>query len=286
MKHTLTLLIAAMLLAVPLAAPRAAAVKVVPNEAKAGHESASTPGTNLWHGFRKLNFSVDGRDCLLVCPSLPAAGKPWIWRTEFFGHEPQGDLALLSNGWHVAYMDVQNMYGAPVALDHMDRFYEHLTGQFQLAARPVLEGFSRGGLFAFNWAARHPDRVACLYVDAPVCDFKSWPAGWGRGRGSTNDWARCKNVYGLDDKSARGYKLNPVDNLAPLALAKIPILSVCGDADEVVPMPENTLLVKERYEKLGGEIKVITKPGVGHHPHSLRDPQSIVDFILQHSYNN
>ena len=274
------------LLLAPLVPLHAAAAKVSQNEAKAQLGSVPVTGTNLWHGFRKLNFSVDRRACLLVYPSASATGKPWIWRTEFFGHEPQGDLALLSNGWHVAYLDVQNMYGAPVALDHMDRFYNHLTGRFQLASKPVLEGFSRGGLFAFNWAARHPDRVACLYVDAPVCDFKSWPAGWGRGKGSTNDWARCKKVYGLDDESARGYKLNPVDNLAPLARAKIPILSVCGDADEVVPMPENTLLVKERYEKLGGEITVITKPGVGHHPHSLRDPQPIVDFILQHSYNN
>ncbi len=277
----LTTLLLALLPALP-----AAGAKVAASETQPKHGADSSSGTNLWHGFRKLTFSVSGRDCLLVFPSALAAGKPWIWRTEFFGHEPQGDLALLSNGWHVAYMDVQNMYGAPVALDLMDRFHENLTGRFQLAAKPVLEGFSRGGLFAFNWAARHPDRVACLYVDAPVCDFKSWPAGWGRGKGSTNDWARCKKVYGLDEQSARGYKLNPVDNLAPLAQAKIPILSICGDADDIVPMPENTLLVKERYEKLGGEIKVITKPSVGHHPHSLRDPQPIVEFILQHSCNN
>ena len=28
-------------------------------------------------------------------------------------------------------------------------------------------------------------------------------------------------------------------------------------------------------------MKVILKPGVGHHPHSLKDPTPIVDFILQ-----
>ena len=76
-------------------------------------------------------------------------------------------------------------------------------------------------------------------------------------------------MYGLvDDAQAKAYALNPVDNLAPLAKAHVAILSICGDADDVVPMPENTLLVQSRYEKLGGEIKVITKPGVGHHPHS------------------
>jgi|GEM_PF-601398 len=256
-------------------APAAAAVPSAP--------AAIVTGTNSWHGFRQLQFNSDGRDGLLVVPQTPAPGAPWIWRTEFFGHEPQADLALLSNGWHVAYLNVQDMYGAPVALDHMDRFYEQLTGQFQLAPQAVLEGFSRGGLFAFNWAARHPDRVASLYVDAPVCDFKSWPAGWGQGKGSKSDWERCKKVYGLNDEQARTYPLNPVDQLATLAQARIPILSVCGEADDVVPMAENTLLVKARYEKLGGTTQVISKPGVGHHPHSLRDPQPIVDFILRHA---
>jgi pimeloyl-ACP methyl ester carboxylesterase len=73
-----------------------------------------------------------------------------------------------------------------------------------------------------------------------------------------------------------------VDNLKPLAGAKIPILSVCGDADDVVPLEENTALVEKRYRQLGREIKTISKPGVGHHPHSLVDPSPIVDFILSH----
>jgi len=32
-------------------------------------------------------------------------------------------------------------------------------------------------------------------------------------------------------------------------------------------------------------MKVLHKPGVGHHPHSLKDPKSIVDFILIHTGN-
>ena len=98
--------------------------------------------------------------------------------------EPQADLALVGKGFHVAYMDVQNMYGAPAALDLMDPFYRHLTQDRGLSRRAVLEGFSRGGLFSLNWAARHPDEVACIYNDAPVCDFKSWPGGRGRSKGS------------------------------------------------------------------------------------------------------
>ena len=76
---------------------------------------------------------------------------------------------------------------------------------------------------------------------------------------------------------------NPVDNLAPLAKARVPLLHVYGDADDVVPWEENTGMVAERYRKLGGEITLIAKPGVGHHPHGLDDSTPIVEFIASHT---
>ena len=246
---------------------------------------ADDPALVRWNGFEQRSLVVDGRNALVVLPEKAAEGKPWIWRTEFFGHEPQADIALLKRGFHVVYIDVQNMYGAPVALDHMDRFYDLLVKVFGLSKKTVLEGFSRGGLFSLNWAARHPDRVACIYNDAPVCDFKSWPGGKGHGKGSAGDWQNLLKVYGLTEEQAlaKPQPLNPVDHLEPLAKARIPLLHVCGDADDVVPIEENTRVVEERYRKLGGAITVIAKPGVGHHPHSLQDPAPIVDFVLKHT---
>jgi hypothetical protein len=58
---------------------------------------------------------------------------------------------------------------------------------------------------------------------------------------------------------------------------------VVGDADTAVPVSENTTILEARYKKLGGTIQVIQKPGIGHHPHSLKDPKPIVDFILKHT---
>jgi pimeloyl-ACP methyl ester carboxylesterase len=249
-------------------------------------EKTEPDRVSKWEGFERRDFQVAGRDCLLIVPAKPARGKPWIWRAEFFGHQPQADLALLARGFHVAYMNVQNLYGAPVALDHMDRFHQHLTTVRGLSDRPVLEGFSRGGLFSLNWAARRPDKVACIYNDAPVCDFKSWPGGKGKGKGSREDWQRCLKAYRLTEAEALLYKGNPVDHLEPLAKARVPLLHVCGDADEVVPIEENTRLLETRYRKLGGPITVIAKPGVGHHPHSLKDPTPIVDFVLEHTIGN
>jgi len=233
-----------------------------------------------WSGYQRLDFTVDGRAALLVRPEQAAEGQPWIWRTEFFGHEPQADIGLLEKGFHVAYIDLQDMYGSPVSMIHMGAFHDYLTIR-GLALKPVLEGFSRGGLFAFNWAARCPDYVAGLYVDAPVCDFKSWPGGKGAGPGAAGDWEKCLKAYGMTEAEALAYKGNPVDNLEPLAKAGIPIFAVIGDADEAVPVQENIDVIEKRYKELGGKIEVIRKPGGKHHPHSLPDPKPIVDFVVK-----
>ena len=142
---------------------------------------------------------------------------------------------------------------------------------------------SRGGLIIYNWAAANPKKVACIYGDAPVCDFKSWPGGKGKGKGGGGAWQACLKAYGLTEADALVYRHNPIDNLKPLARAGVPLLHVVGDADVVVPVEENTAIIEARYKKLGGSIRVIHKPGVGHHPHSLKDPGPIVAFVLKHT---
>ncbi len=243
--------------------------------------NTTPPKTADWNGYERLDFNFEGRKALLVRPKTAAPGNPWIWRTEFFGHEPQGDIGLLGKGFHVAYIDMQNLYGAPTAMTVMDHFHAHLVQTYQLAPKVVLEGFSRGGLYAFNWAELRPDKVAGLYVDAPVCDFKSWPGGKGSGRGSSGDWKRLQGVYGFKDEAeALAFPTNPVDHLKSMAKAKIPVLAVVGQADDTVPVSENIDLVEQRYKAMGGKIEIIRKPGCNHHPHSLEDPAPIVKFVV------
>jgi hypothetical protein len=59
------------------------------------------------------------------------------------------------------------------------------------------------------------------------------------------------------------------------------MLHVVGDADSLVPVSENTAIFEKQVLALNGNITVIHKPGVGHHPHSLPNPTPIVDFILK-----
>jgi pimeloyl-ACP methyl ester carboxylesterase len=218
------------------------------------------------------------------CRKPPLPEIPGYGARRFFDHRPETDLALLARSFHLVYMDVGNTFGCPEAMAHWKVLYDLLTCQYGLSRKPALEGLSRGGLYVYNWAAAHPDSVSCIYGDNPVCDFKSWPGGKGAGPGSPEDWKALIQDYGFGSEAeALMYAKNPIDNLKPLADAKIPLIHVCGDADEVVPYPENTVILRDRYEKLGGHIEVIVKPGFKHHPHGLDDPTPVVDFILAHT---
>ncbi len=232
-----------------------------------------------WHGYPRFDFVVADRPCLVVAPKVPAPGHPWIWRTEFFEHEPQVDLALLERGWHVAFMDARDMYGAPKAMALFGQFYARLVGVYDLSPRVVLEGFSRGALYAFNFAASHPNRVAALYLDAPVLDLRSWPGG----NRASKEWPQALAAYGVTEETLASLKGNPIDRIPLVAGGRIPIVVVVGDADTVVPVAENTAILEKRYRELGGTITVIHKPGVDHHPHSLVDPTPIVNFLLKNA---
>lgn len=255
-------------------------------------DTAPFPGKKTeWQGFDRYDFAVSGKSAIVVVPKRALPGKPWAWRGEFFGAFANADVALVGKGFHLAYLSVPDLFGSPEAVEHWNSFYQELTTRYGLAKKVALIGLSRGGLYCYNWAAANPDKVACIYADAAVCDFKSWPGGklknLGKGDGSAAEWANLLKAYGFkSDAEAIAYRNNPVDNLKSLARAGVPLLHVYGDADTAVPWDENPGVVAKRYKQLGGSITLIPKPGIGHHPHGLEDPTPIVEFILKHAAIN
>ena len=247
------------------------------------------PGTRaLWiEPFEKHFFEVSRRPVTVVCPQRPLDGMYWAWKGEFLDAFPGTELALLEKGFHIVYMKYPDRFGCPEVVRKWNELYRLLTNEYKFARKPALIGLSRGGLYCYQWAIANPEKVACIYGDAPVCDMRSWPGGKGEGCGSPAEWKKVMDVFGFSSESeAITYGGNPVDNLAPLAKSHVPILHVYGDADDVVPWKENTGVLAERYKQLGGNIALIGKPGCGHHPHGLSDPAPVVDFILEHTVSN
>ncbi|MCP3916281.1 MAG: SGNH/GDSL hydrolase family protein [bacterium] len=249
--------------------------------------AAQEPAATFWHGYRQLDFALANKRCRLVVPEHVAPGRPWVWRARFPDYHPEPDRILLARGFHVAHIDTGGMLGGEKAMALWDAFYRTLREEHELAARPALEAVSRGGLFAYHWAARHPERVACIYADTPVCDITSWPLGRGTGIGHEATWQHLLRELELTHEEALRYARNPIDLLEPLAKASIPLLTVVSLNDRVVPPTENTFVLAERYRALGGDVRLIevaegTAKSNGHHfPHP--DPLRAADFIERHA---
>ncbi|MET3115257.1 lysophospholipase L1-like esterase/pimeloyl-ACP methyl ester carboxylesterase [Pedobacter sp. CG_S7] len=234
-----------------------------------------------FYGFTDLEFVFKGHTAHLVLPKAAAKGKPWIWRARFWGHEPQTEVALLERGYHVAYCDVSELFGNKEAIELWDSFYKALH-KMGLSNKVTLEGMSRGGVYIYNWAAVNPKKISCIYADNPVVDLMSWPGGFGKGPGSKKEWELFKKDFGYQtDEQAKASKHSPIDKIALIAKGRYPILHICGDKDELVPMEENTIPFEKLLLRAGGNITVIHKKEAKHHPHSLQNPEVIVDFILK-----
>jgi lysophospholipase L1-like esterase len=255
-----------------------AAAQVAPNPV--------TVQSSDWNGFQKQSFTINGQAAYVVVPPVAAPGKPWVWRTSFPDYMPVVDLELVRNGCHIGYIEILDLLGADSALDLMDQFYAQVRAQWGLAEKMAIEPCSRGGLPAYRYAARHPERVACLYGDVPVMDFKSWPFAWPKDKAT--EWPKILKAYGFkDDVEAMAYQGNPIDQLAPIAKAKIPIRHVICLNDQVVPPEQNTLEARRRLEKLGGSLEVVAVKESndlwGHH-FPYPDVYGSVRFIMDHAY--
>jgi lysophospholipase L1-like esterase len=243
------------------------------------------PGTEIkvssFYGYQCVDFNLDSIACKIVKPKWAATGRPWVWRARFWGHEPQTDIALLERGFHIVYCDVAELFGNDEAISRWNHFYVILM-KAGLSEKAVMEGMSRGAIYVFNWAAVNPDKISCVYVDNPVLDLKSWPAGLGKVPASKMELEVFKKDYHLTDTSEiRKFKGSPIDKVDEIVRGKYPIFILCADADEAVPPEENTILFEQKVKAMNGNITVMHKPGFKHHPHSLPDPTPIVDYILK-----
>lgn len=175
---------------------------------------------------------------------------------------------MLELGFTVAYCDVTHAYANPQAKRDFEQFYHEARRRYGLDEKFIIEGFSRGGFFALSYAIDHPEQIEKIYVDAPVCDLKSWPSE--REKRLYGDAVRQWQEAGGDFAEGCDY---PIRHFEKIHRAGIPVIVCYGMTDELVPYEENFGRIAERYKR---RIYTIAKPDCGHHPHSLDDPKKIV----------
>ena len=216
-------------------------------------------------------FMFNGYEATVIIPENPN-GK-WIWKTEFLYAFDQAERALLDEGYTRVYYGISDKYGSYNAVRLMRKFYAYIIERFSLNKKCMLFGFSRGGLYAFNFALFYPEYVEKVYLDAPVLDLKTWPP-----KGSIEQ-TQMFEEYGLNEETLKTFKGNPIDNLKEFFELSIPLLIIAGGKDEVVPFEKNTGKLMQYCKDNCIDINAMVKEDCKHHPHSLEDVNPIIDFL-------
>ena len=235
----------------------------------------------LWNGFKQIDFLFENREAILIIPEHTNENKNWLLKTEYFGAFPSFEIEMLKRGWHLAFIKNVTRWCLDEDLDLKKRFAEHLHNEFGLYQKCVPVGMSCGGLIACKLAARYPDLISALYLDAPVMNFLSCPAGVGVAeRGMLDEFI---NATGITLSELTYYRENPIDKMPILLKNKLPIIMVYGDSDTVVPYCENGAILEKYYRENGGIIETYGKENCGHHPHGLEDNTPIIEFVEKYS---
>lgn len=229
-----------------------------------------------YFGYECREFEFMGRSAKLVCPKVKPNGN-WALKTEYFTAFPDTELELLSRGWHIAYNQNIHRWAEPEDLKRKAAFVEFISKEFSLSEKCVPVGMSCGGMYAVKLAALIPEKIAGLYLDAPVINLLSCPCALGVAKISLYD--EYFELTGRTISEMLSYRDHPFDKLPILLENNIPIVMVAGDSDGVVPYCENGALVEKYYTENSGDIKVFLKPGCDHHPHGHEDPKVVADII-------
>ena len=216
-------------------------------------------------------FEYNGYQATVIVPDNPN-GK-WVWKTEFLYAFDKAEHELLDLGYTRVYYAISDMYGSCKSVRLMHDFCRHVTKKYSLEEKCVLFGFSRGGLYAFNFALYYPEYVDKIYLDAPVLDLKSWPPEGSEQRREVYE------EYCLTPETLAVFDGNPIDNLPEFFRHGVPLMIVAGEADEVVPFCENSKLLLDYAQSNGISVTYVIKPDCKHHPHSLDDVSPIIEFI-------
>jgi hypothetical protein len=216
-----------------------------------------------WHdGFERFDFVMD-EESLAIKPFHRPDGEKFAVGTPAKGQRrcivvvPKQAAAGNPWSWQGCYWDHEPQtevellrrgfhiaFITPDPGKQWDAWYSYLTEQHGLAKKPAFIGMSKGGVNEYDWATANPQKVSCIYADNPAIRPEAFA------------------------------------KLGELARNDVALLNICGSLDFL--LQKNTLPIEERYRRLGGRITVMIKDGTAHHPHSLRNPRPIADWIVEH----
>lgn len=231
---------------------------------------------SIWNGYEEEELVFEDRRATIVFPRSAAKGRFWSMKMEYKEAFPETEIALLEAGFHVVYLKNDCRWVRDEDNEIRARFVDFIVEKYRLNPKFCPIGMSAGGAHSISFASVYPEKVAAMFLDAPVVDFSQCPVNM-----PTIMEKEFYPKYGnLTVEEIKACPENPLNRLSALTAARIPLFLVCGDADQVVLFEENGKVLAEAYDSAGIEYRLVVTEGRGHHPHGLADPTQIVDFLI------
>ena len=227
------------------------------------------------------SWQLEGHWAFVILPDRAGMSDPtpWVWYAPHLHESLPGDAErwmferFIAAGIAIAGIDVGESCGNPSGREIYSSLYRELTEKRHFARQPIFLARSRGGLMALNWAVENPQNVGGFAGIYPVSNLVSYPG-----------LATASAAYGMTPEELESHLAahNPIERLAPLAKARVPLFVIHGDADKTVPLELNSGELQRRYRKLGGHMQLIVSKGQRHDMWpGFFQSQELVDFVIK-----
>jgi hypothetical protein len=164
-------------------------------------------------------------------------------------------------------------WGSPEALVAHDLLYEWVAEEYG-ARKIAIFCQSMGGLSAYNWTCRNPNKVLGIYGIYPVTNLSSMMF-----ETLEESIVGVYDRYGIDIRNSMS-EYDPISQIGSCDISKIPVKHRHGDSDQLVKYKENALEFAQVYRDSGGSLDLVTVRGFGHVADPVFfEPDEVVGFM-------
>ena len=180
---------------------------ILSNEVTSSSALADTERESAWAVVFPSSYKPTGKPTQLIAmlhgagayvtPSIMGYTGTWVdWRNAYLN---AGFAVMDINGWGISSGSdkYSRHWGCPLAIETIDKAFEELQNNYNIADKLLIHGYSMGGSAAWAYAFTYPSKVKAIALFAP--GLSSWIIGGGA---STNSFAGIAESWQYESSQA------------------------------------------------------------------------------------
>ena len=124
-------------------------------------------------GYTQIEFEFKGKKAIALLPESDKKNGKTVIKTEYFGAFPELQLEFVRRGYTMIFLQNRNRWGTDSEIEDQYEFIKYAADELDISDKVITIGMSCGGMMSVLLAAKHPDCIEGLYIDAPVMNFLS-----------------------------------------------------------------------------------------------------------------